>query len=165
MKEHGLLHEGDDDPMVGDSKPLLCGPGAQLVGQLAGEVLRLPPGQLERRVLGALAITEPLVVVAAKDPRVVLQLDEMQPAAAEQEQVDLVPPAVRVPELEVGPSPERNLVGQDVSDQGEALGLMRELRVGHLDPALTSRITHGVASALASLRPCVLASRLDARRP
>ena len=51
-------------------------------------------------------------------------------------QVDLVPPALGIAELEVGPRAERRRVGQYAAHQRQALGLVGELRRGHLDPAV-----------------------------
>ena len=102
-----LLDVRDEVALVGDTRPLLRCPRSQLVLEPAGEVLRLATGQLERGVLGALALAVPLVVVTPQGARVVLELDEVQPLLAQHQQVDLVPPALGVAELEVGPRAER----------------------------------------------------------
>jgi len=47
--------------------------------------------------------------------------------AAEQKEVDLMPPAARVAELEVRPGAKRRLVRHDRSDERQALGLVRKL--------------------------------------
>jgi hypothetical protein len=52
----------------------------------------------------------------------------VQAAPAEHEQVDLMPLAVAVAELEVGPGSEGRVVGQDCLDAVQALGLVREGR-------------------------------------
>jgi hypothetical protein len=52
------------------------------------------------------------VIVAAQRAGVVLQLDQVQPALAEHQQVNLVPLAVTVAELEVRPGAERVTLGQ-----------------------------------------------------
>jgi hypothetical protein len=75
------------------------------------------------------------VVVASQDASVVLEFDEVESIAGENEQVDFVPPAAVVAELEVRPGAERGSVGQRLLDGVEALLLMGELRLGDLDPA------------------------------
>ncbi len=77
----------------------------ELVTELARQPLRLAPGELERRVLGAVPITAPGQVVAAQGPRVVLQFHQMEPAPAQDQKVNLVPLTLPVAELQVGPRP------------------------------------------------------------
>ena len=50
---------------------------------VSGEALRLAPGQLERRVLGLVSVTQPGVVVAAQHAGVVLEFHQVQPPLAE----------------------------------------------------------------------------------
>ncbi len=112
VQEHGLLHERHHVPRVRDRGVRLLRPVEQFVPELARQALRLAAGQLERRVLGAVPVSAPGQVVAAQGAGVVLQLDQVQAAAAEDQQVDLVPLAVAVAELEVRPRTERGLVRQ-----------------------------------------------------
>ena len=107
VQEHRLLHERHDATRVGDRGAGLLRPVDELLPELARQPLRLAPGQFERRVLGTVAVTAPGQVVAAQGARVVLQLHQMQPAPTQDQQVDLVPLALAVPELEVRPGPER----------------------------------------------------------
>ena len=113
-----------------------CAAVQQFVPELAREALRLAAGELERRVFGAVAVAAPGQVVAAQGAGVVLQLDQVQAAAAEDEQVDLVPLALAVAELEVRPRAERGLIRQQVMDDVQAFRLMGELGRRYLDPAL-----------------------------
>ena len=112
---------------VGDAGAGLLRPADQLVLELAGQPLRLAPGELERGVLGAVPVAPPGQVVAAQGAGVVLQLDQVQAAAAEHQQVNLVPLAVAVAELEVRPGAEGRVRGQQGTDDVEALGLVGEL--------------------------------------
>ena len=102
-------------------------PGDQLVLQLARQPLRLPAGQFQRRVLSPVPVPEPGVIVTAQGARVVLELDQVQPALAENQQVDLMPFAVPVAEFEVGPGTERVTWREQRPDQVQAFGLVREL--------------------------------------
>ena len=86
--------------------PRLLRPVHQLVLQLAGQPLSLAPGELEWRVLSPVAVPAPGQVVAAQHARVVLQLHQVQSPLADDQQVDLVPLALAVAELEVGPGAE-----------------------------------------------------------
>ena len=146
VQEHRLLHERHDVPGIGDGGAGLLRPADELVPELARQPLRLAPGELERGVLGAVPVTAPGQVVAAQGPRVVLQLDQMEPAPAQDQQVDLVPLALPVAELQVRPRPERRVVRQQGPDDVEPLGLVRELRGSHLDPALDP-LRHGAVSS------------------
>jgi hypothetical protein len=57
------------------------------------------------------SVTKPSVIVAAETSGVVLQLDQVQLAAAKHEQIYLVPAPVAVAELEVRPGPKWWLIG------------------------------------------------------
>lgn len=83
-----------------------------------------------------MAFPQPPVIVTAQGAAVVLELDQVQAAPAEHEQVDLVPLAVPVAALEVRPGAERHVVGQHCLDPVESLGLMGEGRGRDLKPAL-----------------------------
>ena len=63
-----------------------------LLVEQTSQVLGIPPGQLQRRPLGAPTVATPGVVVAPQHPAVVLELHQVQLVAAEYEQVDLMPP-------------------------------------------------------------------------
>ena len=69
-----------------------------------------------------------MLVVPPERAGIVFELDQVQPAAPEHEQIDLVPAAVAVAELEVGPGAERRLVRQQAPDDVEAR-LVGELRL------------------------------------
>jgi hypothetical protein len=105
-------------------------------------------GQFERRILGPVSVALPGQVVAAQGPRVVLQLHQMKPAPAQDQQVDFVPLSLPVAELQVRPRPERRVVRQQRPDDVEPLGLVREQRGSHLDPAL-DLLRHGAVSLYA----------------
>ena len=141
VQEHGLLHERHHGARVRDAGAGLLRPAEQLVLELARQPLRLAAGELERGVLGPVPVAAPGQVVAAQGAGVVLQLDQVQPAAAQDQQVDLVPLAVAVAELEVRPGAERSVVGQQGADEIQALSLVGELGGGHLDPALGRGVT------------------------
>ena len=104
VQEHRLLHERHHLPGVRHLhvRVLPC-PCPQRVLQQAREPLSLAPGELQGGVLSAVAVPQPAVVVAAEGAAVVLELDEMQPSTAEDEEIDLMPPSLAVPELEVRP--------------------------------------------------------------
>jgi hypothetical protein len=74
-------------------------------------------------------VPQPAQVIVAQRARVVLQLDQVQPPPAQDQQVDLVPFALPVPELEVAPGAERGDARQDRPRQRQTLRLMRELGV------------------------------------
>ena len=118
VQEHGLLHERHDGTRVGDLGAGLLRPADQLVLQLARQPLRLAPGELERGVLGPVAVAPPGQVIAAQRARVVLQLHQVQAAPAQHQQVDLVPLALPVPELEVRPRAEGRVRGQQGTGRG-----------------------------------------------
>jgi len=84
----------------------LLGKADQIVPQLAGQPLRLTPSELQRRVLGPVTVTPPGQVIPPQRTRVVLQLNQVQAAPAQHQQVDLVPLAVPVAELEIRPRAE-----------------------------------------------------------
>jgi hypothetical protein len=92
-------------------------------------------------------VAAPGVIVAAQRAGVVLQLDQVQSAFAEHQQIDLVPLTVTVAELEVRPGAERVTLRKERADKVQALGLMGELGRRHLDPALQCS-RHGAASPL-----------------
>jgi hypothetical protein len=52
------------------------------------------------------------VIIAGQDAAVVLEFDQVERVAGQHQQVDLVPAAAVVAELEVGPGAERLGVGQ-----------------------------------------------------
>jgi hypothetical protein len=139
VQEDRFLHERDDVSLVGNLDVLLLRPQTQLVLQLAPETLRFAPGQLERRILVAPAVAGPPLVIAAEGAGVVLEFDEMELPAAEQQQVDLVPSASQVGELEVRPGPIRRLVWHDRADQCQPFGFARKLRERDLDPPVLPR--------------------------
>src|SRR5664280_1942503 len=161
VEEDRLLHERHDVAGVVDLGPGLLGPAQQLLAQLARQPLRLASGELERRVLGPVAVSQPAQVVPPQRAAVVLQPDQVQPALAKDDQIDLVPLALPVPELDVGPGPVRRGLGQQRADHGEALGLVRERRGGDLDPP--GSIRHAAASS--SVIALVTAVCLPARVP
>src|SRR6478672_3703084 len=74
------------------------------------------------------------MVVPAQGAVVVLQFDKVHPLAAEDDEIDLVPLALTVPELEVRPGTEGRLVRQEVLDEVQPLRLVRELCGCHLHP-------------------------------
>src|SRR5487761_1253125 len=82
-------------------------------------------------------------VVAAQGAGVVLELEEMELAAAEEEQVDLLPFALAISELHVRPGTERGHLGHQGSELVEPLGLVRVRRRGDLDPPPERRRRHG----------------------
>ena len=146
VQEDGLLDERHYRASIGDGGAGLLRPADQLILQLAGQPLRLAPGELERGVFGAVTVAPPGQVVTAQGAGVVLQLHQVQPAPAQHQQVHLVPLAVAVAELEVRPGPERRVGRQQGPDEVEPLDLMGELRGGHLTPAL-NRPRHGPVSS------------------
>ena len=109
--ELGVVQE-DQFLDVGD-RALGCASGELPEGvfEQGGEILRLASGQQQRGVLGAVAGAHPDVVVAGQDPAVVLELDQIQGVAGQDQQVHLMPAAPVVAELEIGPGPERGCVG------------------------------------------------------
>jgi hypothetical protein len=111
----------------GDSGTRLLGPANQLVLELARQSLGFAPGELERGVLSAVPVPPPGQVVPAQGAGVVLQLHQVQAAASQHQQIDLVPLPVVVAEFKVRPGAERGIVGQPVTDDVEAFGLVREL--------------------------------------
>ena len=108
----------------------------------------------ERRPLGAaLPITageNPVLLVAAQDAVPALELDHVQPPAAQDQGVDLIPAAVIVHELEVGPRTVRRSARDDLTQQAQTLGFVGERRRGHLDPPVVrhSSPTYYVPSQL-----------------
>ena len=66
VQEHGLLHERHDGTRVWDISSGLLSPADQFVLQLARQPLRLAPGELQRGVLGPVAITPPGQVIPAQ---------------------------------------------------------------------------------------------------
>ena len=151
MQEDGLLHERYDSLRVRDFRAGLLGPTAQLVLQLTGQPLRLTTRQLQRRVLGPVPVPPPGQVVAAQRRGVVLQLHHVQPPSAQHQQVDLMPLAAPIPELEVRQPPERRVRRQQGPDEVEPLRLMRELRRGYLDSALNA-LRRGPVSSTCPVR-------------
>ena len=147
MQEHRLLHERHDGPGIRDGGAGLLRPADELVPELAGQPLRLAPGQLERGVLGPVPVAPPGQIVPAQGTGVVLELDQVEPAPAQDQQVHLVPLALPVPELQVRPRPERRVIRQQGPDDIEPLRLVRELRGSHLDPALDP-LRHGAVSSM-----------------
>jgi hypothetical protein len=147
VQEDRLLHERDNAADVGGvvHSPL-ADPGAELVLELAGKVLGLTARQLEWGVLGAFAVAQPGVVVAAEAPGVPLQFHQVEPSPAKHEQIDFVPASSAVAKLEVGPGPEWRLIREDLPDEAEPLRLMAELGRGYLDPAILRRRWHGPPS-------------------
>ena len=84
VQEDRLLHERDNAADVrGVVHSLLADPGAELVLELAGKVLGLTARQLEWGVLGAFAVAQPGVVVAAEAPGVPLQFHQVEPSAGQ----------------------------------------------------------------------------------
>ena len=81
-----------------------------------------------------MAVAHPHVVVAAQDAAVVLELNQVERVAGQHQQVDLVPAAAVVAELEVGPRAEWGSIGKCLLDGVQALLLVGELRVGDRDP-------------------------------
>lgn len=138
VQEHRLLDERNHVARVGDSHVVLARPLQQGVAEPGGQVLRLAAGQLEGGVLGPVAGAEPAVVVAPQHAGVVLQLDQVELVAGEDEEVDLVPAAVVVPELEVRPGAVGRGVGEEFADVVEAVGLVLELGGRDLDPAVVT---------------------------
>ena len=65
-----------------------------------------------------------------------LELDEVQRILPEHQRIDLVPAAVGVTELEVGPDAVRRVLGDALAEVFEAFTLVVELGGGHLDPAI-----------------------------
>lgn len=100
VQEHQLLDEGDRP--VGN----LAGLGSQGVLEEGGEVLGLAAGEQQGGVLGAVAVPHPDAVVAGEDAAVVLELDQVERVAGQDQQVDLMPAAAVVAELEVRPGPK-----------------------------------------------------------
>lgn len=86
-----------------------------------------------------MAVTAPDVVVTAEGAGVVLELHQVHPATAEHDQVHLVPLALTIAKLEVRPGVEGWLVGQQLTDDPQALGLVGERRLRHLHPAAGQR--------------------------
>ena len=78
----------------------LLHPADQLILELARQPLRLALGELERG-FGAVPVPPPGQVVAAQGAGIVLQLDKVKAAAAEDHQVNLVPLALGVAEPQV----------------------------------------------------------------
>ena len=136
VQEDRLLDVRDGGAQVGDVGAVLVRPVGQAVLELGGEPLGLAAGELERRVLGAMPVPQPGVVVAAQRAGVVLQLHQVNPPLADHQQVDLVPATVAVTELEVRPSAERVARRQEGLDDVQALGLVGELGRRDLGPAL-----------------------------
>jgi hypothetical protein len=109
VQEHQLLNIGDPaDCLVAATFP-------DGVLEQGFEVLGLAPSQQQRRVLGAV-VAPPQVIVAGQDSTVVLELDEVERVARQHQQVDLMPAAPVVAELEVGPGAEWLGVGQLLLD-------------------------------------------------
>ena len=146
MQEDGLLHERHDRTRVGDRRARLLGKADQLVPQLAGQPLGLAPRQLQRGVLGPVTIAPPGQVIPAQGARVVLQLHQVQATPAQHQQVDLVPLAMAVAELEVRPRAEGRVRGQQGPDEVQPLRLVGELGRGYLNPALNA-LRHGPLSS------------------
>ena len=155
VQEDGFLHPGDDAVGVDRAGAGLAHPAQQFIPELGGEVLGLAAGQEERGVLGA-AVAPPKAVIAADLAVVVLELDEVEGAAAEQECIHLMPAAVGVAELEVGP----HAVGGDVRDLLEQVvqtrALVGELGGGDLDPALDCHHPSCLACLARHARSCLL---------
>lgn len=63
-----------------------------------------------------------------------LELDQVERVAGQNEQVDLMPAAAVVAELEIGPGPEWGSVGEQLLDDVQALLLVGKLRIRDGDP-------------------------------
>ena len=92
-----------------------------------------------------MSVPPPGQIVTAQGAGVVLQLDQVESAAAQHHQVNLVPLAVGITEFEVRPGAEGGGGGQQGADDAEALGLVGELGGGDLNPALDA-LRHGPVS-------------------
>ncbi len=90
-------------------------------------------------------ITAPGQIVPAQGTGVVLELDHVEPTPAQDHQVHLVPLALPIPKLKVRPRPEGRVRRQQGPDDIEPLGLVRELRGSHLNPAL-DQLPHSAVS-------------------
>jgi len=94
------------------------------VAEPGGEALGLTTSQLQGRVLGAVAVAEPGEIVAAQGARVVLELDEVELTAPQEEEVHLLPSPLAIAELHVRPCPERRAVGHEGAEVAQPLGLV-----------------------------------------
>ena len=146
VQEDGLLHERHDGAGIGDGGAGLLRPADQLILQLAGQPLRLAPGELERGVLGAVTVAPPGQVVTAQACR---SSTSAPPGAAGAGPAPAGPPratcrARRGTRSSTRPGTARSR--QQGPDEVEPLGLVRELRGGYLDPAL-NLLRHGPVSS------------------
>ena len=129
VQEHPGPDEGDDLVRLGSAGVVGLSARPVVEGglQLRAQSLRLLVGQHQRGILGAMSVAQPPLVGATKTSGVVLQLQQVQSVAGEDEQVHLRPNAVVIAELEARPGPERRFGGQQVADNPQALGFMGEL--------------------------------------
>ena len=114
---------------------------------MGGEVLGLAAGEQQGGVLGAVAVAHPDAVVAGEDAAVVLELDQVEGVPGQDQQVDLMPAAAVVAELEVRPGAERRRVGSSCLTMSKPLLLVGELRLG----TVTQRPSFTVESPLAAV--------------
>lgn len=98
-----------------------------------------------------MAVAAPAEVVAVQGAAVVLQLDEVQTSLTQDDDVDFVPLALTVAELDVRPGPIGRGRREELADQPQAFGLVRERRGGHLNPA--GRLWHPSSCLLRRLVP------------
>src|SRR5450432_3413393 len=77
----------------------------------------------------------------------------MQPPLAKNQQVNLMPLTLPVPELEIRPGPERITLRKKCPGEAEPFGFVGELRARHLGPALRPSRHDAASSTRSPARP------------
>ena len=154
VEEDGFLDVGDDLAGWGRRGVEASAAAPVVVGahQLGAQALGLAVGEAEGGVLRSAAVAEPGLVVAAEASGVVLQLDQVEAVGGEDEEVHLGPVAAVVAELEAGPGAKGGALGEEVADDAEAVGFVRELGGGDFDPPVVDHAAPPCLDAPSQLR-------------
>jgi hypothetical protein len=107
--------------------------GSGEIFQNAGEPLRLEVGELAGIRLTP-ARMRPAVLITGDASVPALQLDEEQTRFGEDQDVDLVEPAVAVGKADVRPCSSDAIVGEELAHARERCGLERLRRIAHDPP-------------------------------